>query len=107
MLGRSYTVLKKFDEAKNAYSKAAALKPNDVEPRMQYMASLMGVLDPSADGPLPQNVSDAAAEVLKLDPKQPDALYVSGLARAKAGDKVAVSWKDNKGDSRTDEATVS
>ena len=26
---------------------------------------------------------------------------------AKAGDKVAVSWKDNKGDTRTDEATVS
>mgnify|MGYP001334879097 FL=1 len=25
----------------------------------------------------------------------------------KAGDKVVVSWKDNKGDSRTDEATVS
>ncbi len=26
---------------------------------------------------------------------------------AKAGDKIAVSWKDNKGDTRTDEATVS
>jgi sulfur-oxidizing protein SoxZ len=26
---------------------------------------------------------------------------------AKAGDKVAISWKDNKGDSRRDEATVS
>ena len=26
---------------------------------------------------------------------------------AKAGDKITVSWKDNKGDSRTDEATVS
>ncbi len=26
---------------------------------------------------------------------------------AKAGDKISVSWKDNKGDSRTDEATVS
>ncbi len=25
----------------------------------------------------------------------------------KAGDKVAVTWKDNKGDTRTDEATVS
>ena len=25
---------------------------------------------------------------------------------AKAGDKVSVSWKDNKGDSRTDETTV-
>ncbi len=26
---------------------------------------------------------------------------------AKAGDKVSVTWKDNKGDSRTDEATIS
>lgn len=26
---------------------------------------------------------------------------------AKAGDKVTVTWKDNKGESRTDEATVS
>ena len=26
---------------------------------------------------------------------------------AKAGDKIALSWKDNKGDTRTDEATVS
>jgi len=29
------------------------------------------------------------------------------LKGAKAGDKVAVTWKDNRGDSRTDEATVS
>ena len=29
------------------------------------------------------------------------------LKGGKAGDKVSVSWKDNKGDSRTDEATVS
>ncbi len=26
---------------------------------------------------------------------------------AKAGDKVSITWKDNKGDTRTDEATVS
>lgn len=26
---------------------------------------------------------------------------------SKAGDKVAITWKDNKGDTRTDEATVS
>ncbi|NWG31791.1 MAG: thiosulfate oxidation carrier complex protein SoxZ, partial [Rhodocyclaceae bacterium] len=25
---------------------------------------------------------------------------------AKAGDKISVSWKDNKGDSRSDETTV-
>ena len=29
------------------------------------------------------------------------------LKGAKAGDKVAITWKDNHGDSRTDEATVS
>jgi sulfur-oxidizing protein SoxZ len=29
------------------------------------------------------------------------------LKGAKAGDKVAVSWTDNRGDKRTDEATVS
>ena len=28
------------------------------------------------------------------------------LKGAKAGDKVAITWKDNKGDTRTDEATV-
>jgi sulfur-oxidizing protein SoxZ len=26
---------------------------------------------------------------------------------AKAGDKVSITWKDNKGDTRTDEATIS
>jgi sulfur-oxidizing protein SoxZ len=29
------------------------------------------------------------------------------LKGAKAGDKIAVTWKDNKGDTRTDEATAS
>lgn len=29
------------------------------------------------------------------------------LKGAKAGDKIAVTWKDSKGDTRTDEATVS
>ena len=29
------------------------------------------------------------------------------LKGAKAGDKVAVTWKDNRGDTRTDEAVVS
>ena len=29
------------------------------------------------------------------------------LRGAKAGDKIAVTWKDNRGETRTDEATVS
>ena len=32
---------------------------------------------------------------------------LSRVKGAKAGDKISVSWKDNKGETRTDEATVS
>ncbi len=87
MLGRSYTVLKNFDGAKTAYDKAGALKPDSVDPKLQYMAALMTTVDPEAPAALPQNVTDAAIAVLKVNPKQPEALYVSGLARAKVGDK--------------------
>jgi cytochrome c-type biogenesis protein CcmH len=87
MLGRSYTVLKNLEAAAVAYDKAAALKPNDVEPRLQQLASLMTTVNPEDVGALPQPVTDAAIAVLKINPKQPEALYVSGLARAKVGDK--------------------
>ena len=86
MLGRSDTVLKDYAGAKKAYDKAIALKPTDVEPRMQYLAALMTTVDPTDPGPLPKNVVEAADSVLKLNPKQPEALYVSGLARVKLGD---------------------
>lgn len=33
-------------------------------------------------------------------------VFAFKLKGAKPGDKIAVAWKDNKGDSRTDEATV-
>ncbi len=89
MLGRSYTVLKDFDAAKAAYDKAAALKPNDTEPRLQQLASLMTTISPQDPGALPEEVITAAIAVLKIDPKQPDALWVSGLARAKVGDTAA------------------
>ncbi len=87
MLGRSYVVLKNFDGAKTAYGKAVALKPTDLEPRMQYLASLMTTVDVAGEGALPQYVTDATASILQLDPKQPDALYVSGLAKVRTGDK--------------------
>ena len=29
-----------------------------------------------------------------------------GLRGAKAGDRISIRWKDNRGDSRTDEATI-
>jgi len=86
MLGRSYTVLKNFKGAKDAYDKAMGLKPMDVEPRLQYLASIMTTIDPTDPGPLPKTVVDAADSVLKVNPNQAEALYVSGLARVKLGD---------------------
>jgi cytochrome c-type biogenesis protein CcmH len=87
MLGRSYTVLKNFDGAKNAYAKAVALKPAELEPRLQHLAALMVTTDLERPGPLPQDIDDAANAVIRIDPKQSEALYVAGLVRAKAGDK--------------------
>lgn len=86
MLGRSYTVLKDYDGARKAYDKAIALQPTDVEPRLQLMAAIMTTVNPDLLVPLPKALSDVAADILKLDAAQPDALYVSGLVRAKNGD---------------------
>lgn len=86
MLGRSYTVLKNLKGAKDAYDKAIALKPMEVEPRLQYLASAMTTIDPTDPGPLPKGVIEAADSVLKVNPNQAEALYVSGLSRVKLGD---------------------
>ena len=87
MLGRSYTVLKNSEGAMKAYDKAIALKPGEVEPRLQLMAFIMTSVDPDAPAPLPRLLNDTAAGILKINPAQPEALYVSGLGAAKAGDK--------------------
>ena len=89
MLGRSYTVLQKSDDAVKAYNKAAALEPANIEPKVQIVATLLSTTNPDAAGPLPKPLTTAADELLKLDAAQPDALFVMGLARAKAGDKAA------------------
>ena len=89
MLGRSYTVLQKTDDALKAYGKAAALEPANIEPKVQIVTTLMSTSNPDAAGPLSKQLTTAADDVLKLDATQPDALFVMGLARVKAGDKAA------------------
>jgi cytochrome c-type biogenesis protein CcmH len=86
MLGRSYTVLRQPGKAGEAYKKAIGLKPKDVAPRLQYAGLLMMDVDPNAATPLPAELSTTVAEILKLQPEHPDALYLAGLGRAKAGD---------------------
>ena len=89
MLGRSYAVLQKPDEAVKAYDKAAALEPANIEPKVQLMGALLAAANPEAAGPLPVRVTSVAEQILKLEPAQAEALFVMGLARLKAGDKAA------------------
>ncbi len=87
MLGRSYTVLQKPEDAAKAYEKAVTLKPAELEPKLQLESALLATVDPEAAAPLPARLVSVAHEILTLHPEQPEALFVAGLDRAKAGDK--------------------
>jgi len=83
-LGRAYVVLENIDGAKTAYGKAAALKPRQIEPRLQ-LADLMA-RDTDFDKRLPAALVKVAQEIYALDNNQPEALFVLGLVKAQAND---------------------
>jgi cytochrome c-type biogenesis protein CcmH len=85
MLGRSYTVLRDSAGAKRAFEKAIALKPGDIQPKLNYAAVLLGETDINGPSPLPAPVVKINDDILKLSPDQPEALFVRGLAAYKAG----------------------
>lgn len=89
MLGRSYTVLDNMDGALDAYEKAMALKPTDMNSRLQFASLLIARTDLDAPGPLPLPLTNVMTDVLEAYPAQPDALFITGLARAKSGDAAA------------------
>lgn len=106
MLGRSYTVLRQPDKAGEAYKKAIALKPADVAPRLQYAGLLMMDVDPNAQAPLPAELNTTVAEILKLQPEHPEALYLAGLGRAKTGDTAGARGFWQKAQKATQEGSA-
>ncbi|MBF0267788.1 MAG: c-type cytochrome biogenesis protein CcmI [Alphaproteobacteria bacterium] len=88
MLGRSYAVLGEMEKARDAYQKAMALTPDDLDLKQSYAVMLFEVArsaDPKAKVP-----TEAAAlmnEVLKQDPNSFDALYLAGQAALDNGGK--------------------
>ena len=82
MLGKSYTVLRKPEDAAKAYEKAMALKPAEIQPKLQYAALIVT----SSTGPVPAGAAKALKDALALDPKNGEALYLTGLAAVRAGD---------------------
>lgn len=89
MLGRSYTMMARYSEAANAYSRAVALNDKDAGLMADYAEALA-----MANG---QNLSGKPTEVLEralqLDPKNEKALDLAGSAAYQRGDyKKAIEY---------------
>ena len=80
MLARSYTSLEKYNEASNAYAKAAALKPNNADLLADY-AFAMGM----ANGrQLQGEPFELIKKALRIDPQNAKALELAGSAEFQA-----------------------
>jgi cytochrome c-type biogenesis protein CcmH len=76
MLGRSYLTLQKFNEATNAYAKAASLKPDDSDVWADY-AFAMGMANGKS---LLGQPAELIKKALALDSENPKALELAGSA---------------------------
>ena len=87
LLGKSYTVIKNTDGAKQAYLHAIMLKPTEAGPRAQLDALVL------QDGAAP---SPALVKLAAEVRDEPLALYILGQDKAAAGDNAAAQklWQD-------------
>jgi cytochrome c-type biogenesis protein CcmH len=84
-LGRSYMVLNHPDKARDAFARAAKLKPNDIELKQKYAEAII-----EAAGDVQQPPGEATAlmrDILAAEPQNAEALWYVGLAEAAAGHK--------------------
>ncbi len=88
MLGRSYSVLNRFDLAVDAYSEAILQEPG-------LLAAHIGIAEAMAasDGtePITERVLSAFEAVLVIAPADPRALYMTAIGYAKRGDTIGAS----------------
>jgi len=80
MLARSYMTLKKYNEATNAYAKAAALKTDDADLLADY-AFAMAMAN---GGQLQGGPFELVKKALRLDPQNANALDLAGSAEFQA-----------------------
>lgn len=92
-LGRSYRVLGKPANARDAYARAAKLRPKDVAILLDFADALYEAA--GRPRPLPEKFVAVMDEVIALDPGNRDALWYLGLAASEAGeaDKAAGFWR--------------
>lgn len=82
LLGRSYAVLGRLEEARSAYARAYQLAPDDREVLADYAWFLYN-LDPANTEGL---VSELYGHLYRLEPRNPHALWFLGLAAYQKGD---------------------
>ncbi len=88
-LGRSYSVLKKDMEARDALAKAAALAPENKDVLLLYGRAIRAA---AGNKQTPESTA-VMRQVLGIDPKNVEALWLVGMAEAEAGDRAAGTAK--------------
>lgn len=81
-LGRAYGVMGNAAGAVDAYRNAVRLRPQDPQSRLQYA---IAVQEGAPEGPMTDEAIQAFADLAKVDPDNPDALFMLGRADAEAG----------------------
>ena len=85
LLARSYFQMRRLDAALDAYRKARALRPDDVDLLVETANTLAISRDRDLDGEPEQLI----ARALQIAPDHPDALVFAGLAAFQRGDRAA------------------
>ncbi len=90
MLGRTYAMMQRFNEAKDAYEKALALAPEDAALITDY-ADIVAMTN---NGSLMGKPLELVNKALRLDPKNPKALALAGTAEfeQKRFEQAAAYW---------------
>jgi cytochrome c-type biogenesis protein CcmH len=86
-LGRAYAVLGETDKAMDAYDRAAQLRPDGLDVRLQELTALFNQRAPSA--PVPPRLGALLNQVAAVAPDQPEVLWYQGLAAAQRDQLVA------------------
>ncbi len=79
-LGRAYLVMNDPDKSADAFDRAAKLKPTDTNIPMQEIQAIMETRTENA--PVPQRAIALLRRIETLDPKNPEALWLLGVASA-------------------------
>ena len=93
MLARSYQVLNQPDKVQESLRRAQEIVPDDPGLLVQLGTAIIDSSD--QNGPLPGQAITVFSRALKLDSRNPDALYFMGMAHAQSGEieSARKSWK--------------